>query len=138
MREVKRCPACRETKPVAEFNRHSNRPDGLQSVCKPCHRAQNSQAGRRRYQRQKEQRAAITALSLLPDQEPQLDPRFVRRRVQPPGMKAFNTAVVELERRLDEIENRLERIIDITLTIRRDFELRGVVAGRQDSPVLRP
>jgi hypothetical protein len=34
--ELKRCPACGETKAGSEFCRDSTRPDGLQSQCKPC------------------------------------------------------------------------------------------------------
>jgi ElaB/YqjD/DUF883 family membrane-anchored ribosome-binding protein len=34
----KRCPACSETKSVNEFNKNSRAHDGLQSVCRECHK----------------------------------------------------------------------------------------------------
>ena len=35
---VKRCGACRQAKPLSEFNRKSARADGLQEVCRECNR----------------------------------------------------------------------------------------------------
>jgi 5-methylcytosine-specific restriction endonuclease McrA len=35
----KYCPECNETKPVSEYNRDKQRPDGLQWRCKQCNRA---------------------------------------------------------------------------------------------------
>jgi len=32
----KYCPGCKNTKPYSEFQKHKNRPDGLQSWCKEC------------------------------------------------------------------------------------------------------
>lgn len=34
--ESKQCSYCKEAKPVSEFNRHTKRPDGLQSYCRSC------------------------------------------------------------------------------------------------------
>lgn len=36
---MKRCSACGETKPTAEFNRARNTKDGMQNQCRPCQRA---------------------------------------------------------------------------------------------------
>jgi hypothetical protein len=36
IRAEKRCPRCDEVKPGEEFGKNSARPDGLQSICKPC------------------------------------------------------------------------------------------------------
>lgn len=34
--QTKRCRACDETKPAAEFHRDTRKPDGLSCYCKPC------------------------------------------------------------------------------------------------------
>lgn len=44
---TKFCPLCKEEKSVAEFAKHSNRPDGLQGRCKRC----QSDYGKSRYLR---------------------------------------------------------------------------------------
>ena len=36
--DIKRCGACGEVKPHAEFNRNATRRDGLQKQCRPCQR----------------------------------------------------------------------------------------------------
>lgn len=36
----KRCYRCKETKPIAQFSRHSGRPDGYRAECQPCSRAE--------------------------------------------------------------------------------------------------
>ena len=33
---TKRCPACKETKPIDDFHNNKSMPDGKQSYCKPC------------------------------------------------------------------------------------------------------
>lgn len=35
---TKRCRECRRTKPISEFPKHRNRPDGHGAECKPCKR----------------------------------------------------------------------------------------------------
>lgn len=36
--QTKRCPQCKQFKPISEFNKHRSNKDGLQSYCKICHR----------------------------------------------------------------------------------------------------
>ena len=39
MMSLKRCSRCGETKPLHDFNRSRAEKDGMQSRCRPCHRA---------------------------------------------------------------------------------------------------
>lgn len=39
MRKTKRCSKCRKRKPLEGFNRQSDKPDGLQSACRACNKA---------------------------------------------------------------------------------------------------
>lgn len=50
---MKRCPACRETKPLSEFHRNTLRRDGVQSICKMCRAALD----RDRYARERDVRS---------------------------------------------------------------------------------
>lgn len=36
-KSTKRCPTCKETKPLGGYYRHAQTPEGVQSVCKQCH-----------------------------------------------------------------------------------------------------
>lgn len=36
--QLKRCPKCRETKPVEDFVRNRSTRDGIGAYCRPCHR----------------------------------------------------------------------------------------------------
>ena len=38
----KRCPACKETKPVSQFGRNQSLGDGLSFYCLSCNRARNN------------------------------------------------------------------------------------------------
>ena len=52
---MKRCGTCRQSKPIAEFNRKASKPDGLQEVCREC----NREASRRYYARNREQHVRV-------------------------------------------------------------------------------
>lgn len=62
---LKACPTCKEIKPVSEFHKDKNRPDGLFSVCKACNYAkvkawqkanpERKQAHNRRYRTNKKE-----------------------------------------------------------------------------------
>jgi Recombination endonuclease VII len=48
MRSTKRCPACDETKPIAEFGRNRSLGDGLSFYCLACNRRRNNRGYRER------------------------------------------------------------------------------------------
>ena len=45
----KRCPRCREIKPLSEFCRNRSKRDGYGSYCKPCHNIIGAENRRRRH-----------------------------------------------------------------------------------------
>jgi 5-methylcytosine-specific restriction endonuclease McrA len=55
---TKKCICCKTTKPRAEFTKNRNKPDGLGSYCKPCHRAKDKLYRARRSQESKAARWA--------------------------------------------------------------------------------
>ncbi|TGY36729.1 hypothetical protein E5344_08920 [Microbacterium laevaniformans] len=63
---TKECGTCRETKPLADFNRKRRRPDGLQEACRECNRA----SSRRYYAAHREQHVRVVVA------------RTARRRVE--------------------------------------------------------
>lgn len=41
---MKLCPKCKQEKPLCEFNKNSNREDGLQRICKICTRSEDKKS----------------------------------------------------------------------------------------------
>lgn len=52
---LKRCGTCHQVKPLADFNRKSARPDGLQEVCRDC----NRESSRAYYARNRERHVQV-------------------------------------------------------------------------------
>ncbi|CAN5549341.1 hypothetical protein BH11ACT6_BH11ACT6_29840 [soil metagenome] len=44
---MKTCPVCDENKPLTEYHKNRTRSDGLQRLCKPCHRRRVAESQRR-------------------------------------------------------------------------------------------
>jgi hypothetical protein len=53
----KECKHCKETKPRAEFSKHSTTDDGLQSWCKACHAGRRAELQAQREAEEKKERA---------------------------------------------------------------------------------
>lgn len=54
----KECKHCKETKPRAEFSKHSTTDDGLQSWCKACHAGRRAELQAQREAEERKQQAA--------------------------------------------------------------------------------
>lgn len=84
---VKLCTICKSTKELSEFNKHSKKPDGLQTVCRDCNRKRS----RAYYQRNLEKHRATTAARSR--KQAALLRAYVLEQKQRPCMDCGNTFI---------------------------------------------